>query len=303
MKIQHSKNATTLPKRDQILDVARQVSTSELIEYVKTISVPRSFDRERESNKRTARWILGSFQAYGLNAFSHGPHANIVALQAPCASKPCVLLGAHYDTVPATPGADDNGSAVAALLGSAKLIARNFPELPICFVAFNREEDGLLGSQDFVERFLSERPLEIKSSHVLEMVGFCSHEPGSQRIPPRLPIELPDVGDFLGIVGDQACGATMRQCLAAARTYVPELPTMSLEVPRGVGEFFPVLERSDHASFWHEDIPSMMWTDTSEFRNEHYHQLTDTPETLDYSFLKSVTQLLTIAAILDAEEG
>ena len=90
----------------------------------------------------------------------------------------------------------------------------------------------------------------------------------------------------------------MDSILAQARTYLPAFKTIGLEVPVGAEAFLPVLGRSDHVPFWNHGIPAVMWTDTAEFRNPNYHQPTDTPETLDYSFVKSVTQLL-IAAVTE----
>jgi len=84
----------------------------------------------------------------------------------------------------------------------------------------------------------------------------------------------------------------MEAILKGARTYVPGLKVMALEVVPGAERVFPVLARSDHVPFWRRNISSVMWTDTSEFRNPHYHQPTDTPDTLDYDFLLRVTQVL-----------
>ena len=85
--------------------------------------------------------------------------------------------------------------------------------------------------------------------------------------------------------------------LQVARTYWPDFPVLSLKVYAGVEKLLPVLQRSDHAPFWGAGIPAIMWTDTAEFRNKHYHQSTDTPDTLDYDFLRRVSQIL-IATIL-----
>ena len=84
----------------------------------------------------------------------------------------------------------------------------------------------------------------------------------------------------------------MDHVLQQARSYLPELPTLGLQVLLGIEKYVPVLLRSDHAPFWQAGIPSVMWTDTSEFRNPNYHRDTDLPETLNYTFLRRVTQLL-----------
>lgn len=151
----------------------------------------------------------------------------------------------------------------------------------------------MAGSRDFVVNHLPVSGFEITGAHVLEMVGFTNYEPGSQRLPTGLPISIPEAGDFLGLLANEKSGPLMDAILARARTYLPEFSVLGLEVPVGAERALPVLARSDHLPFWEHGIPAVMWTDTSEFRNPHYHQATDTPETLDYGFLLLVTQLLT----------
>jgi hypothetical protein len=90
--------------------------------------------------------------------------------------------------------------------------------------------------------------------------------------------------------------------LRRAVTYSARLPVIGLKVRLGLEKYFPVLVRSDHAPFWAQGIPAVMWTDTSEFRNYNYHRHTDTPDTLDYTFLRAVTQLLTASVIEQCQE-
>ena len=154
----------------------------------------------------------------------------------------------------------------------------------------------MVGSADFVANFLPTANFKVNQAHILEMVGFASYAPGSQRVPSGLPISLPDKGDFLGILANKTSGPMMNAILTGARTYLPGFKVMALEVVPGAEQLFPVLGRSDHLPFWQQGIPAVMWTDTSEFRNRHYHQATDTPDTLDYGFLLLVTQLLVACA-------
>jgi Peptidase family M28 len=205
---------------------------------------------------------------------------------------PLVLIGAHFDSVANTPGADDNASAVAALLGTAKAFAGHPLMNRMAFVSFNREEDGLLGSIDFVENFLIPKKIEVNCAHILEMVGYASSRPNSQSIPPGLPVRVPDQGNFLGVLGNRDSASQLKDVLASAKTYFPDFPTIGLRVTLGIEKYFPVLQRSDHAPFWRRRIPAVMWTDTSEFRNRNYHSGNDLPETLNYDFLHKVTCLL-----------
>lgn len=301
MKIVHSRKVRGAESSVKIAAVLKTIGEAQLREWVERISVPRHFGSEPEQNRVTRDWIHGLVDSMGYQVERQGKFSNVVAL--PDASfEEAILIGAHYDSVPMCPGADDNGSAVAAMLGCAAACSLWRPVLPIVFVAFNCEEDGLKGSQDFVERYLPSAPLSVHSAHILEMVGYASSEPGSQRVPTGLPpLKISDKGDFLGLLANGRSSRAMDFVVRRAKTYVPNLPVIGLNVKLGLEKYFPVLSRSDHAPFWTKKIPAVMWTDTSEFRNHHYHRHTDTPDTLDYRFLRQVTQLLTACVIQQAE--
>jgi hypothetical protein len=291
MRLLHSSQSPAGVRSAEISAIVASLSETQLRKWVEKIAVPRHFVAQREANRATANWIAEYFAELGHEVKRQGQFENIIALpRKKCAG--AVLVGAHYDSKPETPGADDNGSAVAAMLGCADALAKFAPEAPVCFAAFNCEEDGMLGSADFVETFLPDAGFKVAEAHMLEMVGYASAEPGSQRVPPGLPISLPDKGDFLGILANRDSGGIMEEILRDARTYLPEFSVMALEVVAGAERVFPVLARSDHVPFWNRKTPAVMWTDTSEFRNRNYHQPTDTPQTLDYGFFRRVTQLL-----------
>jgi hypothetical protein len=273
------------------------VSVEDLREWVERLAVSRSYEHEQEENKNVALWIAAKFQSWGYQVELQGPWWNVVALPRDTGG-PLVLVGAHYDSVSGCPGADDNASAVAAMLGCAKACAAAPRRPAVGFVSFNREEEGMLGSQDFVQ-WLAASARAVKCAHLLEMVGYCSNEPGSQRIPPGLPVRVSDKGDFLAVLANRGSHRVLNGVLARASTYLPGFPVVGLRVTQGLENYFPVLLRSDHAPFWQRRIPATMWTDTSEFRNPFYHQSGDKPETLDFAFLRSVTQLL-VASVLSA---
>ncbi len=109
----------------------------------------------------------------------------------------------------------------------------------------------------------------------LEMLGYTDHRPGSQQLPPHLKGLYPDVGDFIGVVGNEASKPLLAAVTAGLRR-IDGLPVQSLAVP-GDGTLLPVTRLSDHASFWDRGLPALMITDTSFFRNPHYHQPTDAP--------------------------
>jgi Zn-dependent M28 family amino/carboxypeptidase len=224
-----------------------------------------------------------------------GQYNNIVAskFQSNINLPPFILIGAHYDSVPGTPGADDNASAVASMLAVARALhLAKLESPPVLFVAFNREEDDLLGSKDFVQYYLDEQPFEIQEAHILEMVGYADHTPGSQRLPRGIPIRLPDKANFIGVVAKGKSNKLIKKILRAGKTYVPQVEILGLRVFLGLDKKVPDVRRSDHAPFWDKKIPALMWTDTSEFRNANYHLPSDTPDTLDYQFLTQVTRIL-----------
>ncbi len=116
--------------------------------------------------------------------------------------------------------------------------------------------------------------------------------PGTQALPPGLPIKVDDVGNFIAILSNRHSNTLLAEIISTAKRKTPSLPVKGLKLFLGVERWFPHLLRSDHAPFWHDKIPAMMWTDTSEFRNPHYHRRSDTPETLSYDFMLSVVTLL-----------
>lgn len=198
------------------------------------------------------------------------------------------VLGAHYDTVEGSPGADDNASAVAALLETARCLENSQLNKSLLFVGFTLEEYGFVGSRHFLKQ-------DNGSSHFLgmislEMVGFCNPEAGSQTYPPYIdPNQYPDTGDFITVVGNEP-SATLTHSLATALDQaVPALPVEKLVVP-GRGDEFREATLSDHFPFWEKNIPAVMVTDTAFLRNPNYHQPSDTIDTLDIEFIGRVTQ-------------
>ncbi len=274
------------------------IDPSYLEGLVRKWAVPRHNLREAEANRRVAGEVQRELIANGYDVTIHGASRNLLAARRERRPGPGRLVGAHYDSVPGCPGADDNASALAALVACAKATSQFVPDAAVRYAVFNCEEDGLVGSRELVKCLGDAGEVGVTEAHVLEMVGYCCHDPGSQRVPSELPIAIPDTGDFLGLVANQRSIPALRGVLACARAAVPELPVFGLEVAAGWEAALPVLSRSDHASFWQAAIPGVMWTDTAEYRNPHYHQRTDTPDTLDYEFLARVTRLaVAVAAI------
>jgi Zn-dependent M28 family amino/carboxypeptidase len=296
MRVVQAKQSTH-PPNSAISVLLDEVSLNKLKQCVTTLAVPRHFRANASANQQTAEFIQQYFSDLGYRVIRQGSYDNILALPKDYQGEPLWLVSAHFDSVPDSPGADDNASAVAALLEAARVLANAERRLPVAFVAFNCEEDGLVGSTDFVANYLPTSGLTIAGLHNLEMVGYCNHAPDSQCAPQGLPIKIPATGDFLGIVGNQKSNFLVDRITQQAADYVAALPVIGLKIYLGAERLVPDLSRSDHDPFWRAGIPAVMWTDTSEFRNPNYHRVTDTPETLDYEFLANVTRLLVASLV------
>ncbi|MEO1526664.1 MAG: M28 family metallopeptidase [Planctomycetota bacterium] len=203
-----------------------------------------------------------------------------------------VLLGAHYDTVYATPGADDNASAVAVLLEASRLLHGSAGTRSLRFVAFACEEPpyfnfDAMGSQTHAKRS-RQRGDNIVGMLCLEMVGYFRDDLGSQKVPPTIPKSLhrffPQRGNFLAAVGNLRSwklGWTFRRGFKKAT----RMKLFSISLPESIHE----IRLSDNSSFWDQGYPALMLTDTSYLRNPHYHTPEDTPEKLDYRRMTEVT--------------
>jgi Zn-dependent M28 family amino/carboxypeptidase len=222
-------------------------------------------------------------------------YRNVIATVRPPSAHgqlPPLILGAHFDTVEGSPGADDNASALAVILHVARQVRGMTLIRPIRLIAFNLEEKNLLGSAAYAS-FLSGTSEAIHGAIILECVGYVSHQDGSQMIPPSVPIAVPTTGDFLAVIGNERSQALTGFVTNAMKLHLPIIP---LIVP-GNGEQLPDTRRSDHTSFWEHGFPAVMLTDTANFRNPHYHQSTDTLETLNVDFIASVADGVTAAVM------
>lgn len=199
------------------------------------------------------------------------------------------VLGAHYDTVEGTPGADDNASAVAALLEIARCLETTQLKKSLLFAGFTLEEYGFVGSRYFLEQAGNGKD-RFTGMISLEMVGFYNPEPGSQTYPPYVDAtQYPDTGDFIAVVGNEPSAALTHSIADIMKQAVPLLAVESLVVP-GRGDQFQEVTLSDHSSFWQNDIPAVMITDTAFLRNPNYHQPSDTLDTLDTEFICKIVQ-------------
>lgn len=250
-----------------------------------------------ESISATIDYLTSQWKAMGYEVrhetyeSSDGPATNLVVEIPGTSSGEVIVLGAHYDTVANTPGADDNASAVAVLLEVSRLLKEFTPRRTVRFVSFACEEApymslGSMGSQQHAQQ--AKQRGEKIAMLCLEMVGYFRDEPGSQSIPSSIPKVLhwlfPKRGNFLAAIGNlnswQLSWAFRRGFKKASR-----LKLFSICLPEKIEE----IRRSDNSSFWDAGYPALMLTDTSFLRNANYHQPSDTPDTLDYDAMTQVS--------------
>lgn len=212
-----------------------------------------------------------------------------IEVEIPGTSAEIVVIGAHYDSVFGSPGANDNGSGVAALLALAKRFAGHTGDRTLRFVAFVNEEPHhfqtqQMGSWVYASR-CKERGERIVAMMSLETIGYYSNTPGSQKFPVGgLGLLYPTTGNFIGFITNTSSRKLMQQALTKFREHA-QLPSEGAALPAAV----PGVGWSDHWAFWQHGYPAFMITDTAPFRYPHYHARSDTPDRLDYD---SMTRLV-----------
>jgi Zn-dependent M28 family amino/carboxypeptidase len=230
--------------------------------------------------------------------FSAGGDAvcNVEAAVGTAARGPIVVLGAHYDTVPGSPGADDNASGVAAALEIARLLGTERPAAEVRCVFFVNEEPPWFQSDDMgsvhYARRLRAQGIEVAGMLSLESIGYYDRAPQSQRYPFPLGAAFPHTGDFVGIVSDRKRRGLLRRVVRSFEQH-SDFPVVGAAIPAWV----PGVSWSDQWAFWQQGYPAVMVTDTAPFRNPHYHTADDTPERLDYAALARVTSALAAVAL------
>jgi Zn-dependent M28 family amino/carboxypeptidase len=247
----------------------------------------------KEGKEAARRVIIREFESYGYRVSKQeaGSNVNIIADKGQLGIG-YILVGAHYDTVEGSPGADDNASGMAALLALAKY---NKSE-NVRFIAFDGEEDNLIGSTYYAKNIALAPAFVI----IFEMIGYTSIAPNSQQVPPYYEIAYRPLynrlkqrkfrGDFSALICTPGAKDICKRFEGYATTlgfeaYTIAIPRFLSNFPM-IKDYFKDLYRSDHAPFAKAGIPSISITDTANFRNPNYHQFTDTLDTLDKEFIR-----------------
>ena len=271
-----------------------------------TVGIGERSVRFPENLAKTADYIRGFYRGIGIEArlepydYQGFEVANVVA-EISFGPNPerRILIGAHYDSVAGTVGADDNASAVAVQLETARQVmavksSKNL-DLSVVFVSFALEEPPAYGTRFMGSRVYAKqarsRQERIDGMICLEMVGYSCSESGCQSYPfPLMFFGYPKKGNFIGIVGNFDSSGFARSILIGFQKN-QDLPAIKLTVPFN-GWIMPAVRLSDHASFWDEGFKAVMITDSAFYRNPHYHLSTDTMDTLDYRFMAGVVKSL-----------
>ena len=276
---------------ERIPDKKMMISIEKLKGHMENIHFDRNPYEGYPKLEQAAQYIKREFLKIGLDVkedhfqWEGKSYKNIVAEKKGITSPNRVfILGAHYDTVPGSPGADDNASAIAVLLE----VARNIQAVPldntVRSIAFSLEEYDYVGSTHYVER-LRKGEEEVLGMISLEMVGFTGSR---QDYPPYLnPKYYPNVGDFIAIIGNERSKELLEKVCQSFKTHIPQLPLEFLMVP-GNGEGMEEVRLSDHSTFWDRGVSALMITDTAFLRNPNYHLPSDRMETLNFEFMQNV---------------
>ncbi|MBE9186119.1 M20/M25/M40 family metallo-hydrolase [Microcoleus sp. LEGE 07076] len=279
---------------------APQIDSSRLWKHVENLAGERDGERDRTFTRNYISQQLNNLgfspelQPFdrGINVFSErkGTDSNAGA----------ILVAAHYDTVPQSPGADDNATGVAVVLEVARLLGSRPTPRTLQVAFFDREEIGLLGSLAFAGS--AARLKNLQGVVVLDMVGYACRTPGCQRYPEGLTVQpfleasgvtSADKGEFVAVVGDAEHPLLLKTFAESRNADLP--PVVALPVPLK-GLLTPDVLRSDHAPFWYKGIGAVLVTDTANLRSPHYHQSTDTLATIDRPFFAGSAQIVVNAA-------
>jgi Zn-dependent M28 family amino/carboxypeptidase len=280
--------------------LTRSVNIDRIRRHVQAIEGVRHPVAAPEALERAADYIAECLDALGYELTEHRfpdngrLFRNVIATHRGLGRQDeRVAVLAHYDTVAGTPGADDNASGVAVMLEIAAMLARFRFERTIHFIAIALEENenegdhesGTRGSRALAAH-ARESGWDIAGVVVLESIAYAGDDV-VQTVPPGVPVPVPTTGNFIAVVGNERSKELVDRFSQAIERQRIDLPHIALTVP-GNGEALPDTRRSDHAPFWDQGFRAVMVTDTTNFRNPHYHRPADTLETLNLEFAAKV---------------
>jgi Zn-dependent M28 family amino/carboxypeptidase len=273
-----------------------EVATSKRVKKIVSVlseDIGRRNYEDYENLEKSAAYIIALFEEmdYTVEIMSYEVNEqvfkNITAFQSDIdSSKETIIIGAHYDSC-FNPGADDNASGVAGVIELARLLKEKELKYNLKFVAFANEEPPFFHSKtmgSFVyANEVRNSDEKIKGAVILEMIGYFSEKPFSQKYLPLLGPFFPNKGNFVAIVGNFDSKGLVKSLYSDFKLS-ERFPVERIVSPDSV----PGINFSDHWSFWKVGIPAVMVTDTAYLRNNHYHKQSDLPNTLDFNKMAKV---------------
>ena len=281
---------------DDLPAFRKQVVVENLYKHVEYLSV-KIRDRhlwKEHSLSKAADYVESAFQVSGYTVqrqtySCYGKSVSNLIAEKTRTEGGVVVIGAHYDTVPGTPGADDNASAVAGMLELARLQKGSSNKKNLIFVAFVNEEPPCFGSHNMgsmvYAKHLKDRNVSVDVMISLEMIGYFSQEPIQQYPLACMRLFYPKTADFIAVVGNFHSSKHVSYLKKGIKKH-SAIDARSLTAP----EYLGGISLSDNSSFWHHGYRAVMVTDTSFFRNKNYHQETDTIDTLNFEAMAEVVK-------------
>ena len=268
--------------------------------HIETIAAREHNLRRYDEFEKAARYIEATLASYGYSVGRQEFFVDdsavrnidvVIEPRADISDPEVIVVGAHYDSVVGSPGANDNGSGTAAVIELARLLRdrAGTGSKRIRLVLFVNEEPPYFKTEDMgslhYARALAERKERVVAMYSLETIGFYSSAPGSQRYPAPFSLIFPDRGDFVAFVSTPYARALVWETIRSFRSHTP-FPSIGGVAP----DIVPGIDWSDHWSFEQFGFPAMMVTDTAPFRYPHYHQASDTPDKVDNEKLARVVK-------------
>lgn len=290
-----------MKKRNPIAYSANAKQLRAHVEMLANTFRPRDY-RHVENLEKSAKYIRDALLAAGARvedqayAANGSTYRNIIATFGP-ESEERVVVGAHYDVVDEVPGADDNASGVAGLLELAGILKDAKLNTRVDLVAYSTEEPPFFGTSQMGSmvhaRSLRSAGVKVRAMLALEMIGYYSDEPGSQRFPFGMMKNVyPDRGNFIVVAGrisEELLTRRVKRAMSAENG----VDVQSVNAPAGLAG----VGMSDNSSYWDQGYPAVMITDSAFFRNLNYHQMSDTPDTLDYERMAKVVAQVGAAVV------
>ena len=297
------------PEIDQWLS---QIDTARLRNDLNFVAKPRNHTSSLPHLQAVRDSLHALFEANQLTttiqAVPYGGYSgsNVIATKSGLlADSATVIIDGHYDSVPFSPGANDNGIATVALMEAARVLNQGHFERSISLIAFDLEEYGLLGSKRYVQSLASTNT-EVLGVLNMEMIGYFTEKPNTQQLPTGFNVLFPTVyqavvadsfrGNFLANVGNTASSMLQTTFDSLSAVHAPGLVVYGMALP-GTGTIAPDFRRSDHAPFWDAAIPALMLTAGADFRDSSYHSTADSLSRISFDKVAEVISGILATAI------